>query len=60
MPKPVLFNASTTTMFEKFKKNYAICLICVSLTDFPEPHYFLASMFYYFEPDKDFAIRCTF
>jgi hypothetical protein len=24
-------------MFEKVKKKYAICIRCVSLTDFPEP-----------------------
>jgi hypothetical protein len=45
-------------MFEKVKKKYAICIIFVSLTDFPELPLFLASMFYYFEPDNDYAIRC--
>jgi hypothetical protein len=35
-----------------------ICIICVSLTDFPEPPSVLASMFYHFKPDNDFAIRC--
>jgi hypothetical protein len=45
-------------MFEKVKKKYDICIICVSLTDFREPPSVLASMFYNFELDKDFAIRC--
>jgi hypothetical protein len=46
-------------MFEKVKKKYAICIICVSLTDFPEPPSVLTSMFYHFEPDNDFAIGCN-
>jgi hypothetical protein len=45
-----VFNDSTTTMFQKAKKKYVICLICVSLTDFPEPSSVLPSMFYHFEP----------
>jgi hypothetical protein len=40
-------------MFEKVKKKY---VICISLTDFPEPPSVLASMLYHFEPDNDFAI----
>jgi hypothetical protein len=32
-------------------QEHAICLICVSLTYFPEPSFVLASMFYHFEPD---------
>jgi hypothetical protein len=32
------------------------CIICVSLTDFPEPSSVSASMFLHFEPDNDFAI----
>jgi hypothetical protein len=32
-----IFDDSMTTMFEKVKKKYAICIICVSLTDFREP-----------------------
>jgi hypothetical protein len=43
-------------MFEKVKKKYAICIIYVSLTDFPEPSSVLASS----EPDNDVAIRCMF
>jgi hypothetical protein len=31
-----VFDDSTFTMFEKVKKKYAICIICVSLTNFPE------------------------
>jgi hypothetical protein len=31
---------------------------CVSLTDVPESSSVLASMFYHFEPDNDFVIRC--
>jgi hypothetical protein len=35
------------------------CIICVTLTDFPEPSsVLLASMFFHFEPDNDFSIRC--
>jgi hypothetical protein len=46
-------------MFEKVKYTiYSMCIICVSLTDFPEPPSVLASMFYHLEPDNDFAIRC--
>jgi hypothetical protein len=52
-----VFDVSTTTMFEK-KKKYVICIIWVSLTDFPEHPSVLASMFYHVEPDNDFAIRC--
>jgi hypothetical protein len=44
-------------MFEKVKKMYAICIICVSLADFPEPSLFLASMFYHFEPDNDLNLQ---
>jgi hypothetical protein len=54
-----VFDNSTTTIFEKVKKKYAICIICVSLTHFPEPSSVLASMFYHFEPDNDFAILNT-
>jgi hypothetical protein len=53
-----VFDDSTTTMFEKSKKKYAICIIYVSSTDFPEPPLVLASMVYHFEFDNDFAIRC--
>jgi hypothetical protein len=53
-----VFDDSTTTMFEKAKKEYAICIICISLTGFPELPSVLASMFYHFEPDNDFAIGC--
>jgi hypothetical protein len=28
---------STSTMFEKVNIKYAVCITCVSLTDFPEP-----------------------
>jgi hypothetical protein len=49
---------SMTLMFENVEKNYAICIICVSLTDkFPGPSLVLASMFHHFEPNNDFAIR---
>jgi hypothetical protein len=41
-----------------YPKKYAIWIIYVSLTDFPEPPWVLASMFYHVEPDNDFAIRC--
>jgi hypothetical protein len=47
-----------TMMIEKVKKKDAICIICISLTDFPEPSSALASVLYHFEPDNDFAIRC--
>jgi hypothetical protein len=44
-------------MFEKVKKKYIACIICVSLTDFPEPSSDLASISsIIFEPDNDFAI----
>jgi hypothetical protein len=43
-------------MIEKVKKKYAIFIIWVSITDFPEPSLVLASMLYHFEPDNDFAI----
>jgi beta-galactosidase beta subunit len=45
-------------MFKKVKKKYAMCIICVLFTDFPESLSVLTSMFYHFEPDNDFAIRC--
>jgi hypothetical protein len=47
-------------MFEKAKKKYVIFIIYISLTDFPEPPSVLASMFYHFEPDNDFAIKSIF
>jgi hypothetical protein len=55
-----IFDDSTTTMFEKVKKKYAICIIWVLVTDFPGPSSILASMFFHFEHDNDFAIRCIF
>jgi hypothetical protein len=45
-------------MVEKVKEKYSICILCVSLTNFPEPLSVLAFMFYHFEPDNDYAIRC--
>jgi hypothetical protein len=45
-------------MFEKVKKKHVICIICVLLTDFPERSVVSAPMFFHFEPDNDFAIRC--
>jgi hypothetical protein len=42
-------------MFDKVEKKYVMCIMCVSLTDFPEPPSDLASMFYHFEPNNDFA-----
>jgi hypothetical protein len=33
-------------------------LSTIKVTDFPEVALVLASMFYHFEPDIDFAIRC--
>jgi hypothetical protein len=44
-------------VFEKVKKKYAICIICISLKEIPEPQG-LASTFYHFEPDNNFAVRC--
>jgi hypothetical protein len=41
------------------KVKYAICIICVSLTNFPEPPTVLASIFYHFKLDSDFAIKCS-
>jgi hypothetical protein len=51
---------SITKIFEKVKKKYAICIIWVSLTDFPEPPSISASVFYHFEPNNDFSIRCIY
>jgi hypothetical protein len=39
----------------KIRENVYHILICVSLTDFPEPPSVLASMFYHFAPDSDFV-----
>jgi hypothetical protein len=48
-----VFDDSTTIMFKKVEKKNAICIICISLTDFPEPPEGLASMFYHFQPDNN-------
>jgi hypothetical protein len=48
-----VFDNSTTTIFEKVKKKYAICIISVSLTDLQEPSSVSASMVYHFKPNND-------
>jgi hypothetical protein len=32
--------------------------MCLIITDFPEPSLVLASMFYHFKPNNDYANRC--
>jgi hypothetical protein len=44
-------------MFKKVEKSMPYAYV-YSLINFPEPSSVSASMFYHFEPDNDFAIRC--
>jgi hypothetical protein len=41
----------------KSQEKYVVCIIYVSLTDFPELPSVSASIFYHFEPDNDFSIE---
>lgn len=45
----------TIRRFETVKKKYAICIICVSLTDFQETLWVLDSMFYHFKSTTIFS-----